>query len=316
MCYNGDMKTIERTVPENEAFPLRAGDFSARTAVLDIESTGRYWRNSRIERLCLVMPDRQDPPVWRAVERIFLPDTEPEEYEMLQQLPELLNPDAADGELLFLLTYNGTTFDLPYLRNKLRAYGLPDPFDGILHRDLMREMGALPLLLQLPSRRLQDFREYLGQPDADDACVTWNLIALEPYLGFFRTLPEMLQCSRDETHLYFTLKLPSPVPKKASMNDGPFHLILERGQASVSAKAEDGMLRYYYPDFGNYVYLPEEKCAVHKSMASLIDRSRRQKAVRENCFTKVRFDDAFMANEKRLREYLSAVWTYLKTPFV
>jgi len=313
------MKETVRICPTNESFPVTEDILDASPAVLHIETTGRYWRNSRIQNFYLI---RKEDGVFR--ERIFGLEKEPEEYELLERLPELLgerkgqDSDAAQQHVLpqILLTYNGTSFDLPYLRNKLKAYGLADPIAAVRHLDLMREMKNLPLLLQLPSYRLDDFRTFFGSPQTDDACTILNLISLESYLDFFRGKYEYVRAFCDEGHLFYELRLLNAVPAKASMNDGPFHLLLDRERAVLSSKRTDGRLRVYFPDTENYDYLPGEGCAVHKSMSAFIGKARKEKAVRENCFTLVKFDDAFMQNEKRLKDYLSAAVTYLETPIL
>lgn len=45
-------------------------------------------------------------------------------------------------------------------------------------------------------------------------------------------------------------------------------------------------LKHFYKDYKNYFYLPNEDCAIHKSVAAYVDASRKQKASKENCYTK------------------------------
>ena len=47
-----------------------------------------------------------------------------------------------------------------------------------------------------------------------------------------------------------------------------------------------GELRHFYKDFANYYYLPEEDCAIHKSVGEFIDRSARKKATAKTCYTR------------------------------
>lgn len=48
----------------------------------------------------------------------------------------------------------------------------------------------------------------------------------------------------------------------------------------------EGTLKYYYPDYKNYYYLPLEDEAVHKSVAIYTDSEHRQKATASNCYKK------------------------------
>lgn len=45
-------------------------------------------------------------------------------------------------------------------------------------------------------------------------------------------------------------------------------------------------LKYFYPDYQNYYYLPEEDMAIHKSIADSVDPSYRKKATKNTCYTK------------------------------
>ena len=45
-----------------------------------------------------------------------------------------------------------------------------------------------------------------------------------------------------------------------------------------------GRVRMYYPNTKDYYYLPEEGCAVHKSVSAFVDPKRRIRATAENCF--------------------------------
>ena len=66
------------------------------------------------------------------------------------------------------------------------------------------------------------------------------------------------------------------------------------------------MARLYYLDYKNYYYLPNEDMAVHKSVAVSVDRTHREKAAPENCYTWVAVDTAFLSSG-RLLEYVSHV---------
>lgn len=47
-----------------------------------------------------------------------------------------------------------------------------------------------------------------------------------------------------------------------------------------------GVLKHFYRDYENYYYLPEEDCAMHKSIAEFVDRNYRKKATAATCYTK------------------------------
>ena len=45
-------------------------------------------------------------------------------------------------------------------------------------------------------------------------------------------------------------------------------------------------MKYFFRDYANYYYLPEEDQAIHKSVAVFVDPSRRQKATAKTCYPK------------------------------
>lgn len=45
-------------------------------------------------------------------------------------------------------------------------------------------------------------------------------------------------------------------------------------------------LKYFYPDYKNYFYLPKEDTAIHKCVATYVDKDYRIKATKENCYTR------------------------------
>ncbi len=45
-------------------------------------------------------------------------------------------------------------------------------------------------------------------------------------------------------------------------------------------------LKYFYENYKDYYYLPDEDMAIHKSVAQFVDKSHRKKATKENCYIK------------------------------
>ena len=48
----------------------------------------------------------------------------------------------------------------------------------------------------------------------------------------------------------------------------------------------EGTLHYFYPNYKDYYYLPKEDMAIHKSVATFVDKEFRVKAKATNCYTK------------------------------
>lgn len=88
------------------------------------------------------------------------------------------------------------------------------------------------------------------------------------------------QCSE----IIMSLKLPSPLPINISycMNDCYFSGFGEEGKLRVPLY--EGELKYFYPNYKEYYYLPNEDTALHKSVAAFVDKEYRTQATAKNCY--------------------------------
>ena len=131
----------ERTIlPE---LPAASAELGGPGIVLDLLTEGRFWRTSKITGLFLIHEDSGN-----VLEESFTPEKESDEYDLLVEAAKRLEGPGA------LVTYNGDSFDLPHLRKKYAAYGLPVPFDRRTSLDLYRTLKPLSDICALPSRRL------------------------------------------------------------------------------------------------------------------------------------------------------------------
>ena len=87
-------------------------------------------------------------------------------------------------------------------------------------------------------------------------------------------------------HLMGTGSVSVPVPLEYS--SGPVSLELYENKAVCTIRLCRGCLKYFYPDYKDYYYLPFEDTAVHKSVGEYVDRSARKKATARTCYTKKR----------------------------
>ncbi len=135
--------------------PAAAAELSGNALVLDLLTEGRFWRTSRITGFFLLYKE-----AGHIVEESFTPEKESDEYDLLLEAAKRLDGPGA------LITYNGDSFDLPHLRKKYAAYGLPIPFDRRTSLDLFKTLKPLADVFALPSRKLADFTAFLTQAGA------------------------------------------------------------------------------------------------------------------------------------------------------
>ena len=75
-----------------------------------------------------------------------------------------------------------------------------------------------------------------------------------------------------------------PIPLEYTLN--PLSLELHDNCLACNLTLYEGTLKYFYPDYQNYYYLPLEDTAIHKSIGEYVDRSARKKATAKNCYCK------------------------------
>ena len=69
-----------------------------------------------------------------------------------------------------------------------------------------------------------------------------------------------------------------------SLPDATLHL--DKDHAVLTLPLYSGTLKYFFPDYKDYYYLPQEDTAIHKSVAQFVDASFRKKATAASCYTK------------------------------
>ncbi len=104
------------------------------------------------------------------------------------------------------------------------------------------------------------------------------------------------------TELVMKLKLPAPLPKPVTHMGAGCFFSGEQDTGVLKAPVYVGKLKYFYSNYKDYFYLPEEDEAIHKSVAGFVENSHREQAKASTCYTQV--------NSAFLQE-----WDALFTPY-
>ena len=309
------MKTFTQTL---SVLPSGTCEAVSRHAVLfDIETTGLSAARSH---LYMIGAASHRGGTWTLTQ--WFPDRPAEELLLLQTFSEYLSETCCD----VLCTYNGDTFDLPYLRSKYAFYGLACPFDGIESLDLYRVLRPYRHLCGLSSMKQKDVERFAGIMREDtmsgkeliqvyhdylrtgsSGCLELLLLHnRDDLLGLAGILPVMVldtlfrgrfsdvSISSEENgpdsaaYIAFRIKVPGTFPAG---------LLLEREFCTLEASSGDnfcvmkvrvlrGTLLHFFADYSNYWYLPEEDQAIHKSVAQYVDKDHRIRASAASCYQK------------------------------
>ena len=139
---------------------------------------------------------------------------------------------------------------------------------------------ALELLL------LHNYEDVLGMT---------NLLPILSYVEFFNGQYSITETNiepyktidgEEKNELIITLKNDYLIPKRLSKKTDSFYLILNKETALIRIPIYTGELKYFFPNYKDYYYLPDEDRAIHKSVASFVDKDYREKCHTYNCYTK------------------------------
>lgn len=105
---------------------------------------------------------------------------------------------------------------------------------------------------------------------------------------------------RKELLILLSVNVPLPKPVSVSVNNCYFRG--EGTECSLKVPIFEEELKYFYSNYRDYYYLPDEDVALHKSVAGFVDKAYRVPASAATCYT------------RKISSYLPQ-WDYLFTPF-
>ncbi len=264
--------------------PLPLSVQPKQAAFFDLETKAFGRKNSPIRYLGLIFFQTDG---WYVHQ--WIPETSAEETSMLQELLSLL------PRFSWLIHYNGISFDLPVLSRRLTACGLSFDLSTLQSLDLYRSFSPLKKLLSLPQLDQKTLESFLGL-SRTSICDN-DLTMLPRLLPLFSCLQVREGCfqitdtsikgeNTDHPTLSVHAILSEPVPVPFSLHFENGYLACEKKSLRFLFYGIRDTLKYFYPDYKNYYYLPEEDMAIHKSVASYVDREHRMPAKASNCYTK------------------------------
>ncbi len=307
------MITVQHPVAFHTDYPLERLGPAQDLLFFDIETTGFSPDSSALYLIGCIVYDNESGGWMLRQWFADCPEAEPECLKAFFALAE---------EKAVLLHFNGDTFDLPYLAGRARHYDIPSGLSRLKSIDLFRRIRPCKTLLGMDSMRLKAVEQFLGIRRKDrysgrqliriyadyltgqsparlrllllhNADDLKGMAAILPILSY----PDMLRgcavCSEsrllspeDEPRLELTYtgswRLPVPLTRETAMGKLDFRASSIRCLIPLYR----GTLKYFFPDYTNYYYLPAEDTAIHKSVGAYVAKSARKKATARTCYTK------------------------------
>lgn len=225
-----------------------------------------------------------------------------------------------------VIHYNGTGFDLPYLARKCAHYHLDHSVPPSKSLDIFQKIRPYRSLFQLPNLKQRTVERYMGiqredtlsggdliplygsylkakygkNPEQEHYLKTMLLHNAEDLTGLARLMPVLAipfafsGCTaqvpalldRERNELVLTLTLPLSLPKRIQAGRGQIRFSAFRDQGTLQIALYRQELKYFYSNYKDYYYLPQEDMAVHKSVAFYVDKEYRTRAKAANCYSK------------------------------
>lgn len=141
-----------------------------------------------------------------------------------------------------------------------------------------------------------------------------GMLQILPMLAYYDLFNEPLRPKKVQANYYhdiggnkhqelmMKLALPAPLPHSFSGAANGCYFKGEGPEGNLCIPLYEEEMKYFYSNYKNYYYLPDEDTAMHKSVASFVDKEHRVQATAATCYT------------RKLSTYLPQ-WNVLFEPF-
>ena len=215
-----------------------------------------------------------------------------------------------------IIHYNGAGFDIPFIIKKCEIHNIPCDFSGIKSFDIYKKISPLKKLFSIDNLKqksieaflnikrmdmysggelINAYYEYLQKKDDklrellllhnhDDVLGMQKIMPIVNYeclvSGGFAPVSKEIEADK----FSIELTLDSFLPKRISGGNNNFHFTACKNTAIIDVRIYNGELKYFYPNYKDYYYLPDEDKSIHKSVAFYVDKNFRTKAKAANCY--------------------------------
>ena len=90
----------------------------------------------------------------------------------------------------------------------------------------------------------------------------------------------------EHQELLIRVSLPTDLPVQVKFHANSCYFNGEGKTGTFRVPIYQEELKYYYSNYKDYYYLPEDDMAIHKSVAAYVDKEYKMKANAQNCYTR------------------------------
>lgn len=327
------MRTLRQTISgPPSGYPLDKIAPLNKILFLDIETTGFTAKSSC---LYLIGTACYEKGQWY-VKQWFANDYSEEKqilsafFQFAMDYSHLIHFNGNNFDLPYLLQ-KCRQYNLPYSFDRFEGidiYRRVAPFKSLLHLPNCK----LKTIEQFLGIERQDpygggeligvYHEYVKNPtdfalqaltlhNADDMKGMLQILPILAYHDLFHETisPKKVQANyyhdidgKQQQELIMRLSLPSHLPRPLSVHANGCYFQAQGSEGSLRVPMFEEEMKYFYSNYKSYYYLPQEDTAIHKSVASFVDKNHRTQAMAATCYT------------RKLSTYLPQ-WDVLFEPF-
>jgi hypothetical protein len=305
------MKIIENKARENEYMTLKEFYNAADILLFDIETTGFA---AEATELYLIGCAYYKDDCWYI--RQWFNDDGTSERDIITDFLEFTRG------YRYIMHYNGDGFDLPYIAKKVKLCKLTDIADETINRlesvDMYKLLKCFKDVFHVDNMKQKSIEGYLGINRLDKYTGGDLIRVYKDYLKShteagkqlllqhnFEDLEGLLYVSSligmcrfkagcfvvqkmsvRQERLLFSLSLDYTLPKRITIGTNDIIITACQKEATINVPIVTDTLKFFFDNYKEYYYLPAEDMAVHKSVATYVDKNYREPAKKSNCYVK------------------------------
>lgn len=300
----------EKLTKQLDTSLLQAMGIDVRSALFfDIETTGFTAKTSKLYMIGVLYYKKEENAFYA---KQWFAETYEEAPQILLDFMEFSKQYSA------LVHYNGDGFDLPYVKDACQQYAIPYTLEHLQSFDIYKLIRSYKDVLMLERVKQKNVEEFLGIYREDEKnggelikvyqdYVTHpteeakHLLLLHNYddiIGMPDILPilayplllnntyKVTKIKIADDTAIIELQLDYAVPKRISVGQNGIRFTANKSNAYLYIPIYTGEVKYFYPNYKDYYYLPLEDTAVHKSVAFYVDKDYRTQAKAATCYSK------------------------------
>ncbi len=150
------------------------------------------------------------------------------------------------------------------------------------------------------------YHDYVNHPNEfsenalflHNACDLRGMLEVLPMLAYYDLFNQPIKAKKVQANYYkdlngnsrkelvITVVPDTPLPKAVFTSAGNCYFRGNGSEATLKIPIYEEELKYFYSNYKDYYYLPDEDVALHKSVAGFVDREHRYPASAANCYTR------------------------------